>query len=282
MLLPVDRTADFEQLLRARTKGEGEDVFYAADDTIVDTFTGETTALRGRIEDMREVITRNRRRYCDFSARGMRDGERDAVDASLGEFLRGAMAQLDALKRAHRSAHELGVALVLSSELQALGASAEDLRAARIRHAMAANVRPGVKVDAGAAAELAAETPRSADDDLSVAATGMAMEFAQENAALVADLVETRERVRQAERDVAEIAGLNHVFATKVLEQAREIEGLYNTALDATNYLDYGNKQLMAMRGKRNQLTYGVALFLFLASLVIILYEVALSRLRPF
>lgn len=282
MLLPVERTHEFAQLLRSRTKqGEDDEIFYDIESTHIDTFTEDTISLRARIGEMQEVIQRNRRRYNDYSVRGMREEERDSIDSSIGQFIQGAMAQIEGMKRSNsNNAHELGIALVLSYELKKLGDTAEDLRSQRIKQAMkTSTLRNGVKIDAAVATELAQQSaPR---DDLSIETGDMVVEFAQENAALIADLVETRERVRQAERDVAEIASLNQVFSTKVLEQAKEIEVLYNTALDAVDYLDYGNNQLLAMRGKRNRMTYAVAAFLFVTSLLIILFEFIMTK-RPF
>jgi syntaxin 18 len=84
-------------------------------------------------------------------------------------------------------------------------------------------------------------------------------EFAQENAGLVSELVERRERMREAERTVAEIAGLNQLFATKVLEQAREIEHLYDLAIEATTHIDRGNKELRKMKGRGPVLKFWLA-----------------------
>jgi syntaxin 18 len=51
---------------------------------------------------------------------------------------------------------------------------------------------------------------------------------------------------------------LNQLFASKVLEQGREIETLYELAVEATMFVDRGNRELRKMKGKGPILKYYV------------------------
>lgn len=228
---------------------------------------------------MQRELASKRRRYVDFtSMRGLSDGGRDALDASVATFMRGCVAEIDALKTAAVAdlksgtgnasfpAHRLGGVAILNELLQGVSALSEEMRHARIRAAIDARAKPQVQYSKKAAKEAARTAlEREAEDGggsaqspaEEVADMGMyAQEFASENAALVSDLVETREQVREAERTVVEIASLNQFFASKVMEQGREIDTLYELAVEATLFVDRGNKELRKMKGKGPVMKY--------------------------
>lgn len=216
----------------------------------------------------------------------MTDAERDETDSAVAQFLREAMSQIEGLKQeavegvgrekgASFPAHQLGVVVILNEDLQEVGRLSEGLRGVRIKHAMAERKKGKVVYDARVARELAEE--RKEGENIERGGEEMEdyvlleQEFRRENATLIRDLVETRERVREAERTVFEIANLNHVFATKVLEQAREIEVLYDLAVEATEFVDRGNRELRKMRKRGPVLKYALAgLALFLGAMLLL------------
>lgn len=308
MLVPVDRTAEFALLLRSRQSGVEEgatlcdqgEIFYSYGAHSDEHESSETNELSKRIISMTDVIARSRRRYMDYATpRGMKDSERDELDRTLGEFLQAAMAHIDMLKGTTNSwdAHELGRILILSERLQVIATESEALRAARISDAMKGGSnnstsnnngrrrRANIDIDIdnididGMSVSSRRSNARDNDNEDEDVGGGMdEQQFAEENAVLVADLVETRERVREAEKNVIEIANLNHIFAAKVVEQAKEIEDLYDLAVDSAHYLDYGNRELMAMKGKRNRLQYGLAATLVILSLFLLALDLALHK----
>lgn len=302
MHLPYDRTAELTSLLEARIKSGGVESqqVYQGNVATSSAFDLESGGLAQRIAAMKTAVDGATRRYGDYSALGMTDAQRDALDASVAEFVRTAAKQLDGLKAQSNSPHPLGAALILAERLAALGAAADQLRAKRVRRALA-EAQGGIRADRAAAAALRAERS-AAESNAGVSAsfdTGsgtsagagaqeqmqgkreqeadqmLVQMFERENDALVQDLVHTRERVRRTERSVAEIAQLNHAFAAQVADQAREIERMYELAVDAAHHLDYGNKELHAMRGKRNRTQYALAALLFVLAFVML----ALDRL---
>lgn len=299
-MTPVDRTAEFCACLTLSSTSPQDGK--GADDGSVDNsglavmgamnatvpFTTQSVELSNRIRDMRSELVRQRRQYSDFSPIGMTDASRDALDSSVASFVRVCMTQIDGMKteavmdlkrrrgQASFAAHRLGCVAILNEQLQSVTKISEEMRSVRIRQAVDAKVRSQVRYSKKAAkeaADFAKQQERAAGGggpEDSVELQEYAQEFAAENEALVSELIERREQVRDAERAVAEIASLNHVFATKVLEQAREIETLYDLAVEATSYVDLGNRELRKMKTKGPVLKYaiaGVVAFLTLAML---------------
>lgn len=282
MIAPVDRTAELFASIPRGTSGPAPPPCLSPI-TPTHAYTLQTAELSRQILAMQRSLVTQRRRYVDFSGvRGLSDGARDALDSSVATFLRGAVAQIDAFKAAAVAdlrtgtggasfpAHRLGGVAILNEQLQGVGKLSEELRHARVRAAIDARAAPEVAYSrrASRAATRSAEEREAAVGDGEPGKNRAeeveemalyAQEFASENAALVGELVETREQVREAERTVVEIASLNQFFASKVLEQGREIDTLYELAVEATMFVDRGNKELRKMKGKGPVVKYYIA-----------------------
>ncbi|KAI0559412.1 Syn18 [Gracilaria domingensis] len=286
MIIPVDRTSELLSALAAHHRlKDGTVPIKQSNEVEPHAFTKLAIRLTSQILDMKAFIEKCKVRYLDFSTRGMKDGERDQVDSAVAQFLRTAMNQIEKLKEtavtelrkspgASFPAHKLGVVVILNENLQSVCRLSETLRGARIREAIAAKERARVQYDPLIAQEMARERRRGEEevDDIDQIAP-LEQQFAQENATLVSELVETRERVKEAERTVFEIANLNHVFATKVLEQAREIETIYNLAVEATLHVERGNRELRKMKQQRPNLKYGLAMLALLLTFALLFME---------
>ncbi|PXF47380.1 Syntaxin-18 [Gracilariopsis chorda] len=284
MINPVDRTSELLSAMAAHHKVKNGTVpTKQSSDVEPHAFTKMAVRLTSQILDMQAFIEKCRVRYVDFSVRGMKDEERDQVDSAVAQFIRTAMNQIDKLKQttvaelqkspgASFSAHKLGVVVILNENLQSVCRLSETLRGARIKQAIAVKERGSVQYDPVVAQEMARERKQTAEEEDDGIAP-LEQQFARENLALVNELVETRERVKEAERTVFEIANLNHVFATKVLEQAREIETLYNLAVESTTYVDRGNRELRKMKQQRPTLKYGLAMLALLLAFSLVFME---------
>jgi len=66
----------------------------------------------------------------------------------------------------------------------------------------------------------------------------------EETHALQIELSSMMDMVQETERKMIEMSALNHLFSTYVLRQAQQIEMIYTQAVEATNNLDKGNKEL--------------------------------------
>lgn len=287
MIAPVDRTSE---LFASIPRGEGDSPAVPQTQPIIAShaFTIQSAELSRQILAMERELLNQRRRYVDFSgARGLTDKDRDDLDSAVAKFLNKCVAEIDSMKvaavaalkrgngNASFSAHQLGGVAILNEQLQAVSKMSEELRHARIRAAIEARAAPEVFYSKRAAKEAS----RAALEREVAAAGGVAsdaaanaadmepyeQEFANENIALVNELVETREQVREAEKTVVEIASLNQLLASKVLEQGREIENLYDLAIEATMFVDRGNKELRKMKGKGPILKYCMSSACFFA-----------------
>ena len=271
MINPVDRTDEFLTVFASHHKIPKKTLHNGKrkrDPLDLHELTQTALSLKKQIDKMKTFVTNCQPKYIDFSPRGMKDGERDEIDSAVAQFLRTAMSEIDNLKKegieelkAQKGdsfpVHWLGLAAILSEDLGIVSGLSERLREFRIRHALVERERVQLEYDPKVAREMAAEkrdreentvVDSSQDDDNDM---GMLEQmFERENATLVNDLIETRERVKEAEKTVVEIAQLNHVFATKVIEQAREIEVLYDLAAESTRFVDRGNKELRKMRDR--------------------------------
>ncbi|CDF36011.1 Syn18 [Chondrus crispus] len=296
MINPVERTGEFLAALASHhnVSDKTKPLVQRPDPSTQHEFTQLAVELTTRIAEMQTFVSKCQRRYEDFSPRGMKDAERDEIDSAVAQFLRTAMAQIDVLKadavRALEQrtggsfpAHQLGVVVILNEDLQGVSKLSEGLRGVRIRRAISDKSKVTVKYNADVAREMAAERRErerreggTEEDDEGLAVLEQA--FERENEALVTELVETREQVREAERTVFEIANLNHVFATKVLEQAREIETLYELAVESTENVERGNRELRKMKRRGPLLQYGFALFAVLLTLAILFLDWMASR----
>ncbi|KAI3915572.1 hypothetical protein MKW92_029873 [Papaver armeniacum] len=65
-----------------------------------------------------------------------------------------------------------------------------------------------------------------------------------ETQALQVELSNLLDPVQETEMKMVEMSALNHLMSTHVLQQAQQIEFLYEQALEATNNVDMGNKEL--------------------------------------
>ena len=74
-----------------------------------------------------------------------------------------------------------------------------------------------------------------------------------QNVALQAELLNMTDQVQHTERTVREIATLNQMFSTAILQQSEQIEQLYTEAVAATGTIGRANVQLdKAIRANRS------------------------------
>ncbi|XP_057510613.1 syntaxin-81-like [Actinidia eriantha] len=86
-----------------------------------------------------------------------------------------------------------------------------------------------------------------------------------ETRALQVELTSLLDAVRETETKMVEMSALNHLMSTHVLQQAQQIELLYDQAVEATKNVELGNKELsQAIRRNSSSRTF---LLLFLVVL---------------
>lgn len=287
MIAPVDRTGEFLAALASHHPRPDKEapLIQPTSPNPQHEFTAVAQQLTQKMTEMGQFVDKCDRRYRDFSRRGMSEQQRDGIDAAVGQFLRTAVGEIETLKQqavdgmeakgdgSSFAAHQLGVVVILNEDLQQVSAKWEGLRGVRIRHAMEDKGRKTVEYDVEVAREMREERRRRDGDAPGDTAGVMEREFQRENMVLMNELLGTRQVVREAERTVLEIAQLNHVFAAKVLEQAREIETLYELAVEATESVQRGNRELRKMRKRGPVLKYALAALALFLALMLLLQE---------
>nr|GMD54170.1 syntaxin-81-like isoform X1 [Ipomoea batatas] len=93
-----------------------------------------------------------------------------------------------------------------------------------------------------------------------------------ETRALQVELTGLLDAVQQTETKMVEMSALNHLMSTHVLQQAQQIEYLYDQAVEATKNVELGNKELTKAIQRNSTCGNGnnIVLFLFMHVVMVI------------
>lgn len=166
-------------------------------------------------------------------------------------------------------AHRQGIILILSERLRVLTTAFDRLRSLRFRQLQQEETNrrrrtPPMRASAAPRTTAAVLSPhgmgmgsihkgeggsdlRSAFDAAAQQGTAQQAQVQhldEENAALQRELLSMTDQVQHAERSVREIATLNQMFSTAIVQQAQQIEQLYAEAVAATSTIGGANVQL--------------------------------------
>jgi len=92
----------------------------------------------------------------------------------------------------------------------------------------------------------------------------------EENKKLQIEFNTLIDQVREAEKKILEISTLQQLFSTKVMEQAKQIEELYDTAVQSTMNVDSGNKMLVKTKQDMVGFRLYMLVFLIMASFILL------------
>ncbi|KAG6399716.1 hypothetical protein SASPL_141197 [Salvia splendens] len=173
-------------------------------------------------------------------------------------------------------AHKHGVVLILSEKLHSVTSQFDQLRAVRFREAInRVTPRRKVKQKGSTVAESSTSGSIESSREVSNAETrqkddGQAepIRFQQqhlddETHALQVELATMLDAVQDTETKMVEMSALNHLMSTHVLQQAQQIEFLYEQAVEATNNVVLGNKELSQAIQRNSSSRTFLLLFLF-------------------
>lgn len=292
--------------LRSRSNDNDNENGQKENDMESDEFMRQCEAVGAHIAEQLDMVERVSARYADFSGyhTGMSDAERDVVDGSLSKGLSSALRSIDELKeralgRRGRNdkddaageeemsssfgVHKLGVVVMLNDRLQEVSGKAEGLRGWRIKQAVKEReMKKRVHVDEAVKREFDEERQQQRqqqrqqpqedgeDEDEDFV---LMEQLEQENLSLVSELVQTRERVKQTESTIQTIANMNQLFASKVVQQAKDIETVYDLAREASTLVNRGNRELNKMHRRGPVLQYVVAVILIFLALTLLVLE---------
>ncbi|GBF87646.1 syntaxin [Raphidocelis subcapitata] len=95
----------------------------------------------------------------------------------------------------------------------------------------------------------------------------------QEMQQLLEDLTRRTAQAQHVERTVREIAAMQHMISTAVMQQAEAIEQLYNSAVDATFHVRRGNEELRKTIAVNKSGTLYIVVMLLTASAMLLLFD---------
>ncbi|KAK6145454.1 hypothetical protein DH2020_022274 [Rehmannia glutinosa] len=94
-----------------------------------------------------------------------------------------------------------------------------------------------------------------------------------ETRALQVELASMLDAVQETETKMVEMSALNHLMSTHVLQQAQQIEFLYEQAVEATKNVELGNKELSQAIQRNSSSRTFLLLFLFVLTFSIIFLD---------
>ncbi|XP_042485213.1 syntaxin-81 [Macadamia integrifolia] len=253
------------------------------------------------IKSLEQFIVKHRKDYTDLHR--TTEHERDSIEHEVTVFIKACKEQIDILKdrindedeninsrqwlglrggnsNADIVAHRHGVVLILSERLHSVTAQFDQLRAIRFQDAIN-RVTPRRKLHRAANVN----TPVVSESDHSELREESKNEFPSEplrvqqqllddeTRALQVELASLLDAVQGTETKMVEMSALNHLMATHVLQQSKQIEYLYDQAVEATKNVDMGNKELSQAIQRNSSGRTFLLLFLFVLTFSILFLD---------
>ncbi|RWR82227.1 syntaxin-81 [Cinnamomum micranthum f. kanehirae] len=232
-------------------------------------FTKAALKTLQSIEELERFILKHRKDYVDLHR--TTEQERDSIEHEVSVFIKVCKDQIDILKnrisdevesgsskswlglqkdgsQADIVAHRHGVVLILSERLHSVTAQFDQLRAIRFQDAVN-RVMPRRKLHKVASANSSDVTKSNISDlrgqDLPSEPLRVQEQLLDdETRALQVELTSLLDAVQETETKMVEMSALNHLMSTHVLQQAQQIEHLYEQAVEATMNVKRGNQEL--------------------------------------
>ncbi|KAG9154118.1 hypothetical protein Leryth_000605 [Lithospermum erythrorhizon] len=233
--------------------------------------------------------------------------ERDSIEHEVTTFIKACKEQIDVLKgnivqeeansrswlgikaetsTADAIAHKHGVVLILSEKLHSVTSKFDQLRAIRFQYALNRST-PRRKVQKNVP-KNSTEVPKSlnqASRDQNIADAREPTEIPpepmrvqeqlldDETRALQVELSGLLDAVQETESKMVEMSALNHLMSTHVLQQAQQIEYLYEQAIEATMNVEFGNKELTQAIQRNSSSRTFLLLFLFVLTFSVLFLD---------
>ncbi|XP_043722418.1 syntaxin-81-like isoform X1 [Telopea speciosissima] len=252
------------------------------------------------IKSLEQFIVKHRKDYTDLHR--TTEHERDSIEHEVAVFIKACKEQIDILKNrindeneninsrawlglrggnsnADIVAHRHGVVLILSERLHSVTIQFDQLRAIRFQDAIN-RVIPRRKLHRATNPNtpIVSESDHSELRDSNNEFPSEPLRVQQqllddETRALQAELSSLLDAVQETETKMVEMSALNHLMATHVLQQSKQIEYLYEQAVEATKNVDMGNKELSQAIQRNSSSRTFLLLFLFLLTFSILFLD---------
>lgn len=307
-----DRTEDFKESVRvaALSHGYTESQLAALMSSFIirkplpkSPFTNAAIKTLESIRELEKFIVKHRKDYVDMHR--TTEQERDTIEHEVGVFVKACKEQIDILKnRIHEDernrraktwlgtsdessrldliAHQHGVVLILSERLHSVTAQFDRLRSMRFQEAIN-RAMPRKKIKKKTETKLA-ETPKSnlvlqsdvskVGEEVSTAPLRVQEQLLDdETRALQVELTNLLDTVQETETKMIEMSALNHLMSTHVLQQAQQIQYLYDQAVEATNNVERGNKELVIAIQRNSSSRTFLLLFFFVLTFSVLFLD---------
>ncbi|KAH7672220.1 syntaxin 18 protein [Dioscorea alata] len=302
-----DRTEDFKDAVRAAaiSSGYSESKLAAILASFImhksperQPFTKAALKTLSSINELERFIVKHRKDYVGLHR--TTEQERDDIEHEVSIFIKSCKDQIDVLKNgiheeeksgnartwlhmrdvgsnADIVAHKHGVVLILSEQLHAVTAQFDQLRSVRFQDAVN-KAMPRRKMHKIANLKSSESVPSDASEitgqDLSSGPVRIQDQLLDdETRALQVELTSLLDAVQETEKRMVEMSALNHLMSTHVLQQAQQIEQLYEQAVEATMNVERGNKELSQAIQRNSSSRTFLVLFLFVLTFSIIFLD---------
>ncbi|KAF7822218.1 syntaxin-81 [Senna tora] len=175
-------------------------------------------------------------------------------------------------------AHKHGVVLILSERLHSVTSQFDQLRAVRFQDAINRAI-PRRKLNRVTRKD-SSETSTSGNmelkepDELHSEPLRVQQQLLDdETRALQVELTSLLDAVQETETKMVEMSALNHLMSTHVLQQAQQIEVLYDQAVEATKNVELGNKELSQAIQRNSSSRTFLILFLFVLTFSVLFLD---------
>lgn len=242
-------------------------------------------------------LTKHKKDYVDLHR--TTEQERDSIEHEVTMFVKACQEQIDILKasindeeasskgwlgiRADSSnadtiAHKHGVVLILSEKLHSVTSEFDRLRAIRFQDALN-KARPRRKTNPVRNSDPAdilkqKHSEVNEPDEIEPSPQRVQQQLLDdETRALQVELSTLLDAVQETETKMVEMSALNHLMSTHVLQQAQQIEYLYDQAVEATKNVELGNKELTQAIQRNSSSRTFLLLFLFVLTFSILFLD---------
>ncbi|KAJ0980928.1 hypothetical protein J5N97_009183 [Dioscorea zingiberensis] len=302
-----DRTEDFKDAVRAAALSSGYTesklaailasfIMHKAPDR--KPLTRAALKTLSSINELEHFIVKHRKDYVGFHR--TTEHQRDDIEHEVSIFIKSCKDQIDFLKNgiheeeknrtarkwlhtrddgsnADVIAHKHGVVLILSERLHAVTALFDRLRSVRFQDAVN-KAMPRRKMHKIGNLKSSEAHPSDASEitehDLSSGPLRTQDQLLDdETRALQVELTSLLDAVQETETKMVEMSALNHLMSTHVLQQAQQIEQLYEQAVAATMNVERGNKELSQAIQRNNSSKTFLILFMVVLTFSILFLD---------
>ncbi|XP_015877321.3 syntaxin-81 [Ziziphus jujuba] len=300
-----DRTEDFKDAVRQTAISSGYDEsklaailanFIIHKPRQRSPFTRAALKTLESIGALEQFMLKHRKDYVDLHR--TTEQERDSIEHEVSAFIKACQEQIDILKNsindeeanskgwlgirdksnADTIAHKHGVVLSLTERLHSVTAQFDKLRAIRFQDAISRAMprRKFNRITNSSSADTSKSNNlelREPDQFQPEPLKVQQQLLDDETRALQVELTSMLDAVQETETKMVEMSALNHLMSTHVLQQAQQIEQLYEQAVEATTNVELGNKELSQAIQRNSSSRTFLLLFLFVLTFSILFLD---------